>query len=237
MKAPVFTLRASEERGKADHGWLKARHSFSFAEYVDRAHHHFRSLRVINEDRIAGGTGFGDHGHQDMEILTYVISGRLAHRDSMGNGSEIGPGEVQYMSAGSGVTHSEQNPSPTESIHMLQIWIMPLVKGAPPRYDQRKFSSEMKQNRLCLVASGNGDDGALGIRQDAKIYASILGKGKSIEHTIGVDRGVWIQLISGELEVEGRSMNSGDGAKLEGFESFKIRGVGALSEFLVFDLR
>lgn len=227
-------LRRSEERGHADHGWLRAKHTFSFSDYYDPEFMGFRSLRVINEDRVAAGKGFATHGHKDMEILTYVIKGSLEHKDSMGNGSVIRPGEVQYMSAGSGVRHSEFNPDDSQELHLLQIWILPNVVGAEPRYGQKDFSKE-RSNRLCLMASPDGAESSIAIRQNAKLYGSVLQAGKSVEHRTSTDRGLWIQVVTGVLEVAGQTLKAGDALKLEGQSRVEI--LSKLdSELLLFDL-
>lgn len=231
----MMTLRKSEERGFADHGWLKSRHTFSFADYQDPNHVHFRKLRVINEDWINPAEGFGTHPHEDMEIITYVLSGALEHKDSMGNSSVILPGEVQRMSAGTGVTHSEFNHSKEDVTHLLQIWIFPREKGLKPSYEQKKFSDELKTNKLCLVASKNGREGSVTIHQDVDLYASILEKEEDISFNIQKDRYLWIQVIKGSLNVNGHSLNSGDAASLSDELSLKLQAPEK-AEFLVFDL-
>lgn len=235
----MFMLRKSNERGAADHGWLKAKHTFSFANYYDEENMGFRSLRVINEDRVDAQQGFPTHAHRDMEILTYVISGSIEHKDSMGNGSVIRPGEVQYMSAGYGVRHSEFNPSDKEGLHLLQIWIMPDKANYQPAYDQKAFSTESRKNTLKLVATGDAvrakDQGAIKIRQDADLYASLLDAGKTVEHEIEPRRGAWVQLVKGELSVNGTRMTAGDGLKVENENLIKIESLED-AEFLLFDL-
>jgi quercetin 2,3-dioxygenase len=234
----MFMLRKSNERGFADHGWLKAKHTFSFASYHDEDYMGFRSLRVINEDRVDAKQGFPTHPHRDMEIITYIISGSLEHKDSMGNGSVIRPGELQYMSAGHGVRHSEFNPS-NEPVHLLQIWIMPDKVNYEPAYDQRAFSVEKRKNALKLVATGDKvrakNEEAILIRQDAHIYASLLDAGKTLEHATTSDRGVWIQLVKGQLTVNGSTMAAGDGLKVEKETLIKIQSQ-ADAEFIFFDL-
>jgi len=227
--------RLSKDRGYADHGWLKAKHSFSFGDYYDPEHMGFRSLRVINEDRVAAGEGFPTHGHRDMEIVTYVLEGALEHKDSMGNGSVIRPGDVQYMSAGSGVTHSEFNHSKQDSVHLLQIWLLPNAAKLPPRYDQKSFASELS-GRLRLIASPDGAEGSVAIRQDARIYAARLDEGKTVAATLAPGRHAWVQVALGELEVNGRTLSAGDGARIseETALDFKSRQPG--TEFLLFDL-
>lgn len=234
----MFMLRKSNERGAADHGWLKAKHTFSFANYYDEKNMGFRSLRVINEDRVDARQGFPTHPHRDMEILTYIIEGQLEHKDSMGNGSVIRPGEVQYMSAGYGVRHSEFNPSQTEGVHLLQIWIMPDKANYAPTYDQRTYG-EKRKNTLKLVATGDAalakQEDAILIRQDAHMYASLLDAGKTLEHKTESERGVWIQLVKGQLTVNGTTMTAGDGLKIENETAIKIQSQ-ADAEFILFDM-
>jgi quercetin 2,3-dioxygenase len=235
----MIQLRKSNERGSADHGWLKAKHTFSFANYYDESNMGFRSLRVINEDRVNPRQGFPTHAHRDMEIITYIIDGNLEHKDSMGNGSVISAGEVQYMSAGNGVRHSEFNPNDREPVHLLQIWILPDKVNYLPTYDQRAFSPEIRKNTLKLVATGDElkakNQGAIKIRQDVDVYASLLNEGRSIEYKVGVARGVWIQLIRGTISVNGAVMSTGDGAKIENENILEITSVRD-AEFLLFDL-
>jgi redox-sensitive bicupin YhaK (pirin superfamily) len=231
----MLTYRPSEARGSADFGWLKAKHTFSFSEYFDPKFMGFRSLRVINEDRIAAGEGFPTHAHKDMEIITYIISGALEHKDSMGNGSIITPGEFQYMSAGKGVTHSEYNHLQNDSTHLLQIWIMPNEKSAQPRYDQQNWSKAETKNKLFLAVSGEKDQGQIKVRQDAKIYVSHLDKDKSLGYTTAVHRGLWIQLVKGELNVNGQTMKDGDGLAIEKVTDIELLAQNN-SEFLLFDL-
>ena len=231
----MYAIRKAEDRGFADHGWLKARHSFSFASYYDPNFMGYKSLRVINEDRVASGMGFPTHGHKDMEIITYVIEGALEHKDSMGTGSVIHPGEIQYMSAGTGVQHSEYNPSNKDPLHLLQIWIMPNEKSAQPRYGQKKYPREQKLNKLCLVVSNEGDSDSIAIRQDARIYASVLEQNKSITHRIESGRGVWLQLIKGQVSVAGQNLKAGDAIAMEQEPEINISATTE-SEFLLFDL-
>lgn len=230
--------RPSNERGFFDFGWLKTHHTFSFGDYVDRNFMGFSALRVINDDYIAQGKGFGTHGHQNMEIITYVISGELAHKDSMGNGSSILPGDVQYMSAGSGVTHSEFNNSKTDTTHLLQIWILPNVKGATPRYDQKQVSRESKKNNLKLIVSEKGEENSIAIRQDAKVYASVLECGSQLTHHYQPGRHGYVQLISGSLQLnKDVVLNAGDGAFISDESSLKIDSTSdETAEFLLFDL-
>ena len=231
----MFTVLQSEQRGAADYGWLKTKYSFSFADYYDPNRMGYKSLRVINEDRVAGGMGFPTHGHKDMEIITYVIEGALEHKDSMGNGSIIKPGEVQYMSAGKGVRHSEFNPEQQMSLHLLQIWIVPNELAQEPRYDQKHFSRERKLNQLCLVVSNDGADSSIAIRQDAKIFASVLEANQSLSYNIKPGRGVWVQLIGGQLTVNDQQLSAGDAIAIEQADNAKVLALQE-SEFLLFDL-
>lgn len=228
----MLTIRKSNERGVGNHGWLKSFHTFSFADYFDRKHMNFGNLRVINEDKIAAGAGFGKHPHSDMEIITYVISGALAHEDSMGNASVILPGEVQIMSAGTGVFHSEFSHSKTEETHLLQIWILPKVKQIAPRYDQKSFSHK---GDFVLVVSGSGRDGSIQINQDAEIFLGKLAAGKNFDFAIKAGRKIWIQMISGAISVSGASLETGDAIAIENENSININSAKS-SEFLLFDL-
>ncbi len=233
----MIAVRRSGERGHFDHGWLDTFHTFSFADYLDERHMGYRALRVINEDRVRPGQGFGTHGHRDMEILTYVLEGEVAHRDSTGGKGTIVPGEVQRMSAGTGVTHSEFNASQGDPLHLLQIWILPDRRGHAPAYEQKAFPDEERRGRLRLVASPDGAAGSLTIHQDARVYASLLAKGESLEHSLGPGRGAWIQVARGEVEVGGQALRAGDGAAVEGQERLSIAGRGdGLAELLLFDL-
>ncbi|HJS99925.1 MAG TPA: pirin family protein [Terriglobales bacterium] len=232
----MITLRPADQRGQADYGWLHTRYTFSFADYYDPKHVHFRSLRVINEDHVEPGHGFGTHPHRDMEIITYVLEGALAHKDSMGTGSTIRPGEVQRMSAGTGVLHSEFNRSPSEEVHLLQIWILPERKGIEPSYEQKEFGRESKLNRLRLVASPDGAEGSVTIQQDARLYASILEEGKSVRHELGEGRYAWLQVVRGEVSLNGTSLKGGDGAAVEHEAALEIIARSPNSEFLLFDL-
>jgi redox-sensitive bicupin YhaK (pirin superfamily) len=232
----MITLRPADERGQADYGWLHTRYTFSFADYYDPKHVHFRSLRVINEDHVDPGHGFGTHPHRDMEIITYVLEGALAHKDSMGTGSTIRPGEVQRMSAGTGVLHSEFNHSPSEEVHLLQIWILPERKGIEPSYEQKEFARESKLNRLRLVAAPGGEEGSVTIHQDARLYASILEEGKSVRHELGKGRYAWLQVARGEVSLNGTTLIAGDGAAVERETALEITGHAPSSEFLLFDL-
>ncbi len=232
----MITIRKSDERGHFDHGWLDTRHTFSFADYWDPAHVNFRALRVLNEDRVVPAAGFGTHGHNDMEIVSYVLSGALAHKDSMGNGSTIVPGDVQYMSAGTGVKHSEFNDSKSEPVHFVQIWIVPDRRGYEPRYGQKKFAESAKRGQLLLVASGTGRDGSIAIRQDVNLYATVLGEGERVTFDLAEGRHLWVQALRGEAEVNGHRLSAGDGLAASDETSFALRGAGAEAELLVFDL-
>ena len=230
----MIRIRKSEERGHADHGWLNTYHTFSFADYHDPQHMGFRSLRVINDDTVAGGGGFPMHPHRDMEIITYVLSGALEHRDSMGNGSVIRPGNVQYMAAGSGVRHSEFNHSPTEPVHLLQIWIQPDTRGATPRYAEKSFVAA-PTGSLTLVASKNGRDGSIAINQDANVFVGKLAGTETIAHSIENGRGVWVHVADGEVTINGESLRTGDAAAITGEEKIKLNATKP-SQVLVFDL-
>jgi quercetin 2,3-dioxygenase len=231
----MINIRRSNERGHANHGWLDTRFSFSFADYYDPSFMGFRDLRVINEDVIEAGQGFPKHGHRDMEIITYVINGEISHRDSMGNGETVKPSEVQRMTAGTGVLHSEYS-SPTEKTHLLQIWILPEKNNLQPGYEQKVFAQEEKQGKLRLVASRGGDDGSIHINQDVKIYASILKSGEEVSLDLARGRHAWIQLISGSLDVNGETLNPGDGAAVSEEAYLKLRSLRDNTEFLLFDL-
>jgi redox-sensitive bicupin YhaK (pirin superfamily) len=228
-------LRPAAARGHANHGWLDTWHSFSFANYYDPRFMGYRSLRVINEDVIAADTGFPTHGHKDMEIITYIIEGELEHKDSTGSHSVIHRGEVQRMSAGTGIRHSEMNSSPDQQVKLLQIWLLPEEDGITPGYEQTLFDEAAKTNRLCPIASPSGADGALTIRQDVTVYASILTDGQSLEHPLATGRGVWIQMVAGELSVNGQSIHAGDGLVVEGESVVALQGAKD-AEFLLFDM-
>jgi redox-sensitive bicupin YhaK (pirin superfamily) len=228
-------VRRASERGTADHGWLKTAHTFSFADYYDPQFMGFRALRVINEDFVAPGRGFGQHPHSDMEIITYVLEGELAHRDSMGNGSTIRPGDVQRMSAGSGVTHSEMNPSKTERVHLYQIWLLPDKRGYSPSYEQKAFPEQDRRDRLRIVASGDGREGSVQIHQDASLSIGALSAGTLIEHSIANGRFAWVQVARGTVEVAGQKLAAGDGAAVRGAGSLALAGITD-AEVLVFDL-
>lgn len=231
----MITIRRSNERGHFNHGWLDTYHTFSFADYQDPQHMGFKSLRVINEDRVAPGQGFGRHPHRDMEILTYVLSGELEHRDSMGNGEVIRPGEVQYMAAGTGVEHSEFNPSATQPVHLMQIWIRPDRRGATPRYEQRQFPSLSSAGALTLLASPDGRAGSIAINQNALLLAATLERGQEAAYALAADRSAWIQVLRGSIEVNGTALRAGDGASVVDEASVTITA-DADAEILFFDL-
>jgi redox-sensitive bicupin YhaK (pirin superfamily) len=232
----MIKIRRSNERGHANHGWLDTHFSFSFADYYDPQFMGFRDLRVINEDFVEPGQGFPKHGHRDMEIITYMISGELSHRDSMGNGETIRPNEVQRMTAGTGVLHSEYS-SPTDRTHLLQIWILPEKRNLQPGYEQKLFPSEDKNGQLRLIASRGGDDGSIHINQDVRLYASIMKSGEQLKYDIANDRHAWVQLIKGSLDVNGETLEAGDGAAISEETALTIKSKADDSEFLLFDLK
>jgi quercetin 2,3-dioxygenase len=229
------TVRPSQERGYADHGWLKSFHSFSFADYFDPKNVQFGALRVINEDRVAAGGGFGTHPHRDMEIISYVLEGELEHRDSMGTGSVIRPGDVQRMSAGTGIQHSERNPSRDKGVHFLQIWIRPDQIGLKPEYEQKTFSDEEKRGRLRLIVSADGADGSVRMHQDARIYAGLFSGAERTELTIAPRRRAYVHLVRGKLTVNGRQLSGGDALTNTDIARIELRD-GTDAEVLVFDL-
>jgi redox-sensitive bicupin YhaK (pirin superfamily) len=231
----MLRVRPARERGLADHGWLKSYHSFSFADYYDPAHMGFRNLRVINEDRVQGGQGFGAHSHRDMEIVSYVLEGALRHKDSIGTGSVIRPGDVQRMSAGSGVTHSEYNASDSELVHFLQIWLLPAQRGIRPGYEQKSFTREEKDGRLRLVASPDGRDGSLTIHSDASLYVGLFDAGQSHELALSPGRHAWVHVARGKVRVNGQELSAGDAAALSEEAALKVEGVLG-GEVLVFEL-
>jgi redox-sensitive bicupin YhaK (pirin superfamily) len=231
----MIHIRKAAERGHFDHGWLDTWHTFSFADYFDPAHMGFRALRVINDDRVEAGQGFGTHGHRDMEIVTYVLEGALEHRDSMGNGSVLRPGELQRMSAGTGIRHSEFNPSRTEPVHLYQIWLLPARNGLMPSYEQRGFSGAERQDRLRLVASPDGADGSLTIHQDARLYLSTLGAGQAVTHALPPGHHAWLQVLRGQVTLNGQSLTEGDGAAVSAEKELQI-GSDDGGEVLLFDL-
>ena len=231
----MLTIRPREERGHAEHGWLDSFHTFSFADYYDPAHMGFRSLRVLNEDRVAPSQGFGTHGHRDMEIISYVLEGSLQHKDSMGTGSIIRPGDVQRMSAGLGVLHSEHNASSSERVHFLQIWLSPTERGIAPSYEQRTFSNADKRGQLRVVAAPDGRDGALTIHSDASMYSGLFDAGERAELSLAPGRHAWVQVARGKVRVNGAELSAGDGAALSDETQLRIEGVED-GEVLVFDL-
>ncbi|MBU0984698.1 MAG: pirin family protein [candidate division Zixibacteria bacterium] len=231
----MIKLRPANERGHADHGWLNTWHTFSFNTYYDENYMGFRALRVINDDRVQPGKGFGTHPHQDMEIVTYILDGMLQHKDSMGNGSIIKPGDVQRMSAGKGILHSEFNPSQDDPVHLLQVWITPDRKGVDPTYDQKHFSREEKLGTLRLIASPDGRDGSVSMRQDASIYATLIENGTELSLPIGTGRHVWVHVARGDVKLGEHKLTGGDGAAISGEASLTLTGLGA-AEVLLFDL-
>ncbi|MES1262228.1 MAG: pirin family protein [Acidobacteriota bacterium] len=233
----MIQVRKSEDRGHADHGWLNSYHTFSFANYHDPKHMGFRSLRVINEDRVAPGRGFGAHGHRDMEILSYVLSGSLAHKDNMGHEEVLGPHEIQRMSAGTGVMHSEFNPSPTTPAHFLQIWIEPATNGIKPSYEQIRFDAEEKKGRLKLLAGPEGGEGVARIHQDARVFVAELAGGERVAHEFGHGRYGWLHVIRGAVTVNGTALGAGDAAAISREDRVEVAGGGGeASEILLFDL-
>ncbi len=231
----MLAIRRSDERGHANHGWLDSFHSFSFADYFDDQHVHYGALRVLNDDRIAGGKGFGAHGHRDMEIVTYVLSGALAHRDSMGNGSTIRPGDVQRMSAGTGVMHSEFNASPDEEAHLLQIWLLPSARGGAPGYEEKRFDDADKRGRLRLIASPDGRDGSVTVQADASIHAALIDGDERADYTLATGRRAYVHVARGALEVNGQRLNAGDAAMIEA-EAAVTLAHGEQAEVLLFDV-
>jgi redox-sensitive bicupin YhaK (pirin superfamily) len=231
----MIKVRRSNERGKANYGWLDTSYTFSFSDYYDPKNMGFRDLRVINEDFIEPGQGFPKHGHRDMEIITYMIDGELSHRDSMGNGETVRKNEVQRMTAGTGVLHSEYS-SPTDRTHLLQIWILPEANNLTPGYEQKYFSRGDKQGRLRLVASKGGDDESISINQDVSLYASVLARRETVQHELAPERHAWVQVISGGLEVNGERLEKGDGAAVSEERSLSIKATDDNTEFLLFDL-
>ena len=228
-------IRRSKERGYADHGWLKSYHSFSFADYFDPKHVEFGPLRVINEDRVAAGKGFGTHSHRDMEIISYVLAGELAHRDSIGNGSTIRPGDVQRMSAGRGVRHSEFNPSPASLVHFLQIWIQPNVEGIEPSYEEKRFGAEEKRGRLRLIASPDQSDGSVLIHQDARVYAGLFDGAENASLQVAPGRLLYVHVARGAVQANDVALEAGDALKLSGTQQLQLKD-GRDAEVLVFDL-
>ncbi|MEM1414832.1 MAG: pirin family protein [Myxococcota bacterium] len=231
----MMTIRRSDERGDANHGWLRSKHTFSFANYYDPRHMGFRSLRVINEDRVAAGAGFPTHPHRDMEIISYVLDGALEHKDTIGTGSVIRPGDVQRMTAGSGIAHSEFNHSKEEGVHFLQIWVLPNQRYLDPSYEQKAFPREEKLNKLRLVASPDGRDDSVVLHQDAELYVSLLDADAEVTHTPQPGHGVWVQVVRGAVALDGERLEAGDGASLEDTGALTLKGLED-AEVLVFDL-
>jgi redox-sensitive bicupin YhaK (pirin superfamily) len=231
----MITLRPSQERGGGDYGWLNTRHTFSFSDYWDPRWMGFRSLRVINEDYVAPATGFPTHPHNDMEIITYVLEGELEHKDSLGTGSVILPGDGQRMTAGRGIRHSEYNPSKSEQVHLYQIWIRPESKGLEPSYEQKTFPAEEKQGKLRLIASPDAKDGSVKINQDARLYVTLLKPGEEVSHDFGKNRHGWLQVAKGAVELNGHKLGQGDGAAISDEKKLSIKGTEN-SEVLLFDL-
>jgi len=232
----ALTIRPAHARGHADHGWLESYHSFSFANYHDPKYMNFGPLRVINEDRVQAGKGFGMHGHRDMEIISYVLEGSLEHKDSMGNGSVIKRGDIQIMSAGTGVRHSEYNPSPSDPVHFVQIWLLPDREGHAPRYDQKHFSDQDKAGALRLLASQDGRDGSGKIHQDASLYATLLKTHETLDYAVRPDRKIWIQVLAGALSVNGQNLQTGDGLASDHESALHIASTQDNTEILLFDL-
>jgi redox-sensitive bicupin YhaK (pirin superfamily) len=232
----MISVRPAEQRGIASFGWLDSRHTFSFGHYYDPKHMGFGPLRVINEDRVRPGAGFDTHGHRDMEIISYVLEGALEHRDSIGGGSIIRPGDVQRMSAGTGVRHSEFNHSASEPVHFLQIWLLPNEEGLAPSYEQKSFADAERRGRLRLVVSFDARDGSARIHQDADVYASLLDKDESATHALRVGRRGWIQVVRGAIELNGKSLVAGDGASASDVPELHVAATADGSEFLLFDL-
>lgn len=231
----MITVRPASERGGGDYGWLKTQHTFSFSDYWEPKWMGFRSLRVINEDWVAPNTGFPTHPHRDMEIITYVLAGKLEHKDSLGTGSVILPGDGQRMTAGSGIRHSEFNPSTKEPVHLLQIWIHPEREGLKPGYEQKSFAATGKQGKLRLIASRDADNGSVKINQDAKLYVTLLKPGESVEHEFARGRHGWVQVARGSVQLNGKKLNQGDGAAISDENKLSIKGVQD-AEVLLFDL-
>jgi len=231
----VIAVRPAAERGHADHGWLDTRHTFSFASYHDPGHMGFRSVRVINEDRVQPAQGFGTHAHRDMEILTWVLEGALEHKDSMGNGSVIRPGDLQRMSAGTGVTHSEFNPSREAPVHFLQIWLLPRERGLPPGYEQKGFPQEARRGLLRLIAAGDGREGAVTIHQDADVWTALLQPGELVRHALALGRYAWLHVARGAVSLNGSTLGAGDGAAVSDETALEITGAAG-AEVLLFDL-
>jgi quercetin 2,3-dioxygenase len=232
----MITIRPAQDRGAANFGWLDSRHTFSFGEYRDPNHMGFADLRVINEDKVEPSQGFPTHGHQDMEIITYVLEGALEHKDSLGTGSVIHPGDVQRMSAGTGIRHSEFNASKTEPVHLLQIWILPGEKGIEPGYEQKNFGIDEKQGKLKLVGSPDGRDGSITIHQNVHLYAAVLSAGESVNYNFTKDRVAWVQVARGSVQLNDRSLSAGDGAAISQESLITLQGTASDTEVLLFDM-
>jgi redox-sensitive bicupin YhaK (pirin superfamily) len=232
----MIRIRKSAGRGHGEHGWLDTRHTFSFAEYYDPQHMGFRALRVINDDRVAPSRGFPSHPHRDMEIITYVLAGTLAHEDSMGNGSVVRAGDVQRMSAGTGIVHSEVNASASEPLHLLQIWILPDRQGLPPSYEQKSFPESEKRGRLRRIVSCDGADGSVSIHQDVDVFATVVGAGETVRHVLRPGRHAWVQVAEGGLSLNGLALGTGDGAAVSGEMTLELGGGANTAEALLFDL-
>lgn len=232
----MITIRPAQDRGNANFGWLDSRHTFSFGNYYDPNHMGFADLRVINEDKVLPGQGFGTHGHHDMEIISYVLEGALEHKDSLGTGSVIRPGDVQRMSAGTGITHSEYNASKTEPVHFLQIWILPDTKGIEPGYEQKTFTDGEKRGQLRLVGSRDGRDGSITIHQDVDFYATSLQEGEEVSHSFVTGRVVWLQVAHGAVQLDDQPLTAGDGAAISNESLITLRGAANASEVLLFDM-
>jgi redox-sensitive bicupin YhaK (pirin superfamily) len=232
----MIAVRHSAERGSAHLGWLESRHTFSFGDYYDAEHMGFGPLRVINEDRVKPGAGFGTHGHRDMEIISYVLEGALEHKDSIGTGSVMRPGDVQRMSAGTGIRHSEFNHSKDEPVHFLQIWLLPEKEGLPPSYEQKAFSNADKRGQLRLIASRDGRNGSVTVHQDAEIFAAVLNKGETVSYALPNGRNAWVQVARGAVKLNGKNLAAGDGSGVKEVATLEISGVSEESEILLFDL-
>jgi redox-sensitive bicupin YhaK (pirin superfamily) len=232
----MITLRPAQERGSAYFGWLDSRHTFSFGEYYDPNHMGFADLRVINEDKVTPGEGFSTHGHRDMEIISYVLEGALEHKDSLGTGSIIRPGDVQRMSAGTGIRHSEYNASKTEPVHFLQIWILPEQKGMTPGYEQKTFTDDEKRGQLRLLGSRDGRDGSITIHQDVNLYATLLQDGEAANHALAEGRAIWLQVVRGAVQLNGQPLTAGDGAAMTQESQITLQGASDNAEVLLFDM-
>lgn len=232
----MMTIRASGDRGQVNFGWLDSRHTFSFGNYYDPAHMSFGTLRVINEDKVTPGQGFATHGHRDMEIITYVLAGELAHKDSIGNGASIRPGDVQRMSAGTGIMHSEYNASATDPVHLLQIWVLPATQGLAPSYEQTYFAPEEKRDRWRLLGSPDGRDGSVTIHQDLDLYATVLQPQATVTHLLAAGRQAWVQVAQGAVQLNGHALTAGDGAALKDETTLTLVSTSTDAEVLLFDM-